>query len=57
MPSSRASRTGVTTTLRPKTTYRWRNAPQAGFTQGHTRIGVAVDVDELYRLVNVLFRR
>ena len=51
------SRTGVTTTLRPKTTYRWRNADRAGYRQGYTRIGLAVDVDELYRLVNVLFRK
>jgi hypothetical protein len=50
-------RTGVTTTLRPKTTYRWRNANQAGFKQGYIRVGLAVDVDELYRLVNVLFRK
>jgi hypothetical protein len=49
--------TGVTTTLRPKTTYRWRNANQAGFKQGYMRVGLAVDVDELYRLVNVLFRK
>ena len=51
------SRTGLTTTTRPGTTFRWRLADHAGYRQGYLRIGLAVDVDELYRLVNVLFRK
>lgn len=49
-------RTAVTTTQRATPTYRWRTTRKGGYREGYLRIGLTIDVDALYRLVNLLFR-
>jgi hypothetical protein len=49
-------RTAVTTTQRTTPTYRWRTTRKGGYREAYLRIGLTIDVDALYRLVNLLFR-
>jgi hypothetical protein len=51
------NRTGIAPTQRETPTYRWRTTERGGYKESYLRIGVTIQVDELYRLVNLLFRK
>ena len=51
------NRTAVTMTRSSSDSYRFRETSKGGYDEVYTRVGLALDVNELRRLVNVLFRQ
>jgi hypothetical protein len=52
---STMNRTAITTTGGDSGTYRWRTTTKGGYRESYVRVGLTVNVDNLYKLVNMLF--
>ena len=50
------NRNAITTTRATNDTYRWRTTNKGGYPEAYLRMGLTVNVDDLRRLVNILFR-